>query len=177
MSFAAALLLLLTVAPPASPDRPMAATPNARDILGPPAGAGLSGEALERETQRVASLLRCPVCQGLSVADSPAAMALNMKRQVRDLLSWGYSRDQVLRYFEASYGQFVRLEPPRRGINWLVWLGPALALLAGAAVVVLAMRRLRPRPAAGPVNSDPDLEPYLEQARDMAYGKAPEQES
>lgn len=175
MNLIFALLFLLTLPPPATADQPMAATPDAREILGPPSGSGLSGEVLERETQHVASLLRCPVCQGLSVADSPAAMALNMKRQVRDLLSWGYSRDQVLRYFEASYGQFVRLEPPRHGINWLVWLGPVLALLVGAVVVLFTVRQGRAAPKAESV--DRDLDPYLEQVRQMAYGKGPEQES
>ncbi len=45
-----------------------------------------------RRPRDVAALLRCPVCQGLSVADSPATMAQNMKAQVRELLAAGYDQ-------------------------------------------------------------------------------------
>ncbi len=83
------------------------------------------GEALLARTEDVAGLLRCPVCQGLSVADSPATMAVNMKAQVREMLAAGYDQEQILAYFEHSYGEFVRLQPPLRGVNWLVWLGTA----------------------------------------------------
>ncbi len=55
-----------------------------------------------------------------------------MKARVRELLAAGYDEEQILAYFERSYGEFVRLEPPRRGINWLVWLAPPLALWAGS---------------------------------------------
>ena len=44
---------------------------------------------------------------------------------MRELLAAGYDQEQILAYFERSYGEFVRLEPPLRGVNWLVWLAPA----------------------------------------------------
>jgi len=44
----------------------------------------------------------------MSIADSPSEMAVNMKHQVRDLLSRGYTQEQILDYFERSYGQFQR---------------------------------------------------------------------
>src|SRR6185369_14564317 len=97
-------------------------TADARNILGAPAGRTLGGAELDARTQDVAALLRCPVCQGLSVADSPSSAAQNMKHQVRDLLAAGYDGPQVLAYFEQSYGEFVRLQPPLRGLNWIVWL-------------------------------------------------------
>ncbi|MDX1583610.1 MAG: cytochrome c-type biogenesis protein CcmH, partial [Thermoanaerobaculia bacterium] len=53
-------------------------------VVGEPAGTPLSGEALDTETERVSGLVRCPVCQGLSVNDSPAPMAVKMKKQVRE---------------------------------------------------------------------------------------------
>jgi cytochrome c-type biogenesis protein CcmH len=133
--------------------------------LGVPQGAALSGDALERRTEEVAALLRCPVCQGLSVADSPSAMALNMKQRVRELLSQGYTQEQILISFERSYGPFVRLNPPRRGINWLVWLGPVLALLVGAAILVLTLKGRKPRPAT----VDSELDPYIARVRDLTH--------
>ena len=70
----------------------------------------MSGSALDAKTAEVSALLRCPVCQGMSIADSPSEMAVNMKHQVRALLERGYTQDQILDYFERSYGQFVRLD-------------------------------------------------------------------
>lgn len=144
-----------------------------RAIIGQPAGPVLSGEALDRKSAEVSALLRCPVCQGLSIADSPASMAVNMRREVRDLLAEGYSGDQVLAYFEKSYGEFVRLQPQFRGFNWLVWLAPVAALLVGVFVV---MRFVRPvahvdLDVRGVVEDHPSVDPYLDQVRRLAYLK------
>jgi cytochrome c-type biogenesis protein CcmH len=90
----------------------------------------------------IASLLRCPVCQGMSVADSPSTVALDMKAQVRELLARGYSEEQILSYFERSYGEFVLLKPKFRGVNALVWVLPLLALLIGVVLVSLKLQKL-----------------------------------
>jgi cytochrome c-type biogenesis protein CcmH/NrfF len=171
---AAALLLPL---PAASQQAPSTAEPSG--VVGLPRGRPLTGETLEARTEEVAGLLRCPVCQGLSVGDSPASMAVAMKAEVKDLLARGYDQEQILAYFEHSYGEFVRLEPPLRGVNWLVWLGPLLALAAGGAVVVWVLRS-RPRvavaepPAALPgpdtLPDDPELARYVRRVRELAYG-------
>ncbi|MFL5370415.1 MAG: cytochrome c-type biogenesis protein CcmH, partial [Myxococcales bacterium] len=68
--------------------------------MGRPAGTPLAGSQLDARTEEVAGLLRCPVCQGLSVADSPATMARNMKLEVRDKLAAGYDQEQILADFE-----------------------------------------------------------------------------
>jgi cytochrome c-type biogenesis protein CcmH len=106
--------------------------------LGAPQGSPLSGAVLEQRTHEVASLLRCPVCQGMSVADSPSTVALDMKQHVHELLARGYTQDQILNYFETSYGQFVLLKPR----NPLVWILPMVVLLVGAVLVVITLRRL-----------------------------------
>jgi cytochrome c-type biogenesis protein CcmH/NrfF len=108
-------------------------------------------------------------------------MAVSMRHQVRDLLAAGYDQEQILQYFERSYGEFVRLRPPLRGVNWIVWLAPALGLLAGGLVVSWALRG--PRAAAGPAEptapasqgrdalpDDPALHPYVLRIRERAYG-------
>jgi cytochrome c-type biogenesis protein CcmH len=151
-----------------------AATP-----MGPPGGTPLVGSQLDASTEEVAGLLRCPVCQGLSVADSPATMARNMKLEVREKLAAGYDQEQILAYFERSYGEFVRLRPPLRGANWVVWLGPAAFLLAGGAVVAFALRK--PHDAAevkapieaaarGALPDDPRLAEAVRRVRALAYG-------
>jgi cytochrome c-type biogenesis protein CcmH len=150
---ALALVLALGTAAAAATEIDVPASPDLAAVqaaVGPPRGGRLEGPALEAGTTRVTSLLRCPVCQGLSVADSPAGMAQNMKRQVRELLATGYDEEQILTYFELSYGEFVRLEPPLRGVNWLVWLAPLVGLLVGGGIVAWALRAPRgdrPQPA------------------------------
>lgn len=138
-------------------------------VVGNPAGAPRSGEVLKRDSDHAASRLRCPVCQGLSVNDSPATMAVNMKREVSDLMARGYSEEQVLTFFEKSYGQFVLLDPPKRGINWLVWVLPAIALLGGLALV-LRLGRNRSAHTLDAVDVDPALLPYIERVRAIAFG-------
>jgi cytochrome c-type biogenesis protein CcmH len=123
---------------------------------GAPLGPPLSGAALERATEEVSSLMRCPVCQGLSVADSPASSAVDLKAEVRRQLALGYSRDQVIASFERSYGEFIRLEPKAEGFNWLVWLAPGLALAVGALVIFLRLRPSgRPTAATAPATLPP----------------------
>jgi cytochrome c-type biogenesis protein CcmH len=80
--------------------------------------------------------------------------------------------EQVLRYFERSYGEFVRLRPPLRGVNWIVWLAPIVGLLLGAAIVSRLLRRRRAPEAPGEPapGADTDLEPYLRRVREAAYG-------
>lgn len=113
-------------------------------LIGEPAGPPLDGEELEQATTELSRLLRCPVCQGLSVADSPSPSALAMRLEVRELLSRGYSPEQAADYFESTYGEFVRLQPRARGLNWLVWLAPLVALLLGVALVI-RLNRTRDR--------------------------------
>jgi len=153
-------------------------TAEVRRIAGAPRGRALEGAALEKRTQQVAGLLRCPVCQGLSVGDSPSSLAQQMKSQVRELLAAGYDEEQILTYFESSYGEFVRLKPPLRGANWLVWFSPAIALLAGGAVVYRILRARRPSaqeaqddtPRPGTLPDDPRLARYVLRVREHVYG-------
>ena len=104
-------------------------------LLDAPQGTPLQGPALEQRTQEIASGLRCPVCQGLSIADSPSEMAVNMKAEVRSMVAKGYTREQIETYFVRSYGEFVLLEPKFQGVNALVWILPVAALLLGAFAV------------------------------------------
>ncbi len=110
---------------------------------------GVTGAAdLERRTSLVASGLRCPVCQGVSVEDSPTELARQMRAVVREQLAAGRSPDEVRGYFVDKYGEWILLQPKASGFNLLVYVLPWLAVLAGMTVIVLAVRRwTRPLPA------------------------------
>lgn len=94
----------------------------------------------EARTEVLAHLLRCPVCQGLSVADSNSEAAVNMKQRVHDLVQQGYSDDQILTYFITRYGQWIVLEPPTEGLGWVIWIGPGAILLVGLGVIWSRLR-------------------------------------
>ncbi len=160
--------------------------PDVSAVVGQPQSRPLSGERLEEHTERLSDIIRCPVCQGSSVGDSPSEMARNMKQQVKELLALGFNDEQIIQYFEASYGEFIRLEPRREGINLLVWLAPVFALFIGAFIVV---RRLRSStdlgqlalPAQDALPDDPELAAWILKVRAEVYGwpqgKPPDQEA
>lgn len=141
--------------------------PDPSQFVGPPKGAPVAGAALDQRTYEVASLLRCPVCQGMSVADSPSTVAQDMKSQVRDLLSRGYTQDQILRYFEHSYGKFVLLKPDFKGVDTLVWILPIVVLLAGAIVVFTTAKRLEKRPTTDNRQPTSEEDPYVARVREL----------
>lgn len=153
-----AFLLMLTTA----------SVPDAEQFVGPPRGVALQGDALTKRTHEIASLLRCPVCQGLSIADSPSEMAVNMKAQVRSMLERGFTREQIENYFVRAYGEFVLLEPKFEGVNALVWLLPIAALLGGAAIVAKKLRKLSNAPPPKPRVSAND--PQLARVRELVKG-------
>jgi cytochrome c-type biogenesis protein CcmH/NrfF len=173
-----ALIAWLTAFPLVAQITPGGA-PDASQFVGAPQGPALSGAALDQKTSETAGLLRCPVCQGLSIGDSPSAMAVNMKEQVRELLARGYTQQQILEYFERAYGQFVLLKPKLQGVNWLVWGLPIAALLIGGLLVFFATKRLeagkRNHVPVGDATSvtaaaDAELERYILRVRELAYG-------
>jgi cytochrome c-type biogenesis protein CcmH len=140
--------------------------PDAAQFVGEPKGIPLSGPRLEEQTMVISHELRCPVCQGLAIGDSPSIMASNMKAQVRELLERGYTEEQILSYFEKSYGQFVLLKPKFQGVNALVWILPIAVLAIGFVLVVSKAKKLEAAPAAA-APEEPTDDPYLARVREM----------
>lgn len=131
------------------------------------AAAAVDRAELDAMTRRVASQLRCPVCQGLSIQDSPTELAQNMRSVVREQLAEGRTPDDVKAYFVSRYGEWILLEPEPRGFNLTIYVLPVLAVLAGAAVVTAAIRRWSSRPLAAGRSEpsaldEPELEPWDE---------------
>jgi cytochrome c-type biogenesis protein CcmH len=142
-------------------------------VLGRPEGGKPSDASAKASAVDIDSKLRCPVCQGVSIADSPSGMATKMREQVRDLVTQGYSEEQVMSYFERSYGEFVRLEPPLRGLNVMLWILPGLVLLGGAwfvfrkasaPVPIAVAPGATESPSTAP-DENPELAKYLERIR------------
>ena len=96
---------------------------------------------LEADVQELSHKLRCLVCQNQSIAESNAPLAVDLREQVREQLSSGRSKEDVVEYLVARYGDFVLYEPPVKGVTLLLWGGPALLLFGSAGWLVLRLRR------------------------------------
>jgi cytochrome c-type biogenesis protein CcmH len=113
--------------------------------------------------QQLAGELRCPDCQGLSVADSPSGSAAEIRSQIDRLLAAGLSADQVRSHFVDRYGEWILLAP-RAPIAWLL---PGAVVLLGLAGLSAWIWRGAARRATG------DLRPPPTQAdRDRVRGEA-----
>lgn len=97
------------------------------------------------DVDRVESLgsrIRCPVCQGEPIADSPAETAQAMMQIVEERVAAGESDGQIVEYFRARYGDWVVLDPPFRGATLILWLLPLVALGAGIVLIAGRVRRV-----------------------------------
>ena len=118
-------------------------------ILGALAWSAWPHEATAAErVDRITSELRCVTCQGLSVKDSPAASARQMRDLVVQRVAEGRTDEEIRGEFRASYGDWVLLSPPASSWTGLIWLVPLVALAAGLAVVIGRMRAPVPSTAA-----------------------------
>ena len=111
--------------------------------------------ALEARMVKIASELRCLVCQNQTIADSHADLAVDLRREVREQLKHGKSDGEIIDYMTARYGDFVLYRPPFKATTVLLWLGPALMLVLGAIVLTLVLRR-RNRMSADAFEADED---------------------
>jgi cytochrome c-type biogenesis protein CcmH len=109
--------------------------------------------ALEARTTEVASTLRCPVCQGESIQDSPAELARQMRDLVRDKLRAGESPESIRAYFVSRYGEWILLEPAMKGLNVVLYALPIILVIGGLALVFVLVRRWTATPATPPSDS------------------------
>jgi cytochrome c-type biogenesis protein CcmH len=98
--------------------------------------------AVEAQVQRLATQLRCLVCQNQTLADSHAELAQDLLQEVRVMAAKGMSDQAIIDYLVARYGDFVRYKPPLNKTTSLLWLGPfALLFLGGIGLIVMLRRR------------------------------------
>ena len=110
-------------------------------------GAGITTES-GKSSDRVRDLtirLRCPVCQGESVAESPSENAQEITTLVREQVDAGWSDEQVEEFFVERYGAWILLDPPRSGSTLWLWVAPVVAATVGVIAVIGRLGRTRAR--------------------------------
>lgn len=131
-----------------------ALTAGAASAQEPPAGAEapLADAAQEARARALFEEVRCVVCQHESIADSPAGIAADMRRLVREEVASGKTDDEVRQDLVRRWGDYILFRPPFRLSTLMLWLGPFALALGGAAALVLRGRR--PSAAAATPLSD-----------------------
>jgi cytochrome c-type biogenesis protein CcmH len=117
---------------------------------------GGSPTASER-AHELATELRCPDCEGLSVADSSSSSAAAIRHDVRRRVDAGQSDATIRQAYVDRYGESILLDPQGGGLGVLVWGVPVAALILGAGGLVLAMRRWRREPRMHATAADESL--------------------
>ena len=92
----------------------------------------------ESDYHQLTRSLRCPQCQNNNIADSNATIAVDMRGKVFELLQEGKSKNDVVDYMVARYGNFVTYDPPMTASTLVLWIAPLLLVLLG---VVFLLRR------------------------------------
>lgn len=125
-------------------------------------------ESVEQRVQRVASELRCPTCQVLSVADSPSETARLIRTDIRTMIERGATDADIEQQYVERYGEWVLLQPERKGLSAIIWWLPALMIMSGMALLVWRIRS-RSVVAGG---DDADTDRRVARARE-ALGQVP----
>jgi cytochrome c-type biogenesis protein CcmH len=126
-------------------------------------GLAQSSQPSDDEVNAVAKELYCPVCENIPLDVCPTQACAQWRDLIRQKLSEGETKEQIKQYFAAQYGDRVRAEPPRQGLNWLVYILPPVFFLVGVYLVYRVISNRKPLPQASSVEAAspaPD-DPYL----------------
>jgi cytochrome c-type biogenesis protein CcmH len=122
-----------------------------------------------QQVQQIAAGLHCPICKDLSVADSPAPLARQMRQEIAQKLSGGESAAQIRAGFVAAYGDSVLMSPPRQGWAGVAYYLPLLVLAVGLIAAVTLLRRWQRASRSDQPGTD---SPQLSESQRRALAKA-----
>lgn len=111
------LILVLVVASPALAQDP--------DPEGP----------TDDEVNAIAKNMYCPVCENTPLDQCGTLACAQWREEIRDKLAQGWTEEEIYDYFALKFGDRVLAEPPRRGLNWLVYILPPALFAVGAFVL------------------------------------------
>ncbi len=132
MIFRLALVLALLASPVAAQDQ----LPQA-----PYANTQLADPSQEAQALELMATLRCLTCQSQSIHDSNAAIAGDMRHQVRSRIAAGEDPEAIRAWMIERYGDYISYEPVVNSVTWPLFTIPIALLLAAAALFAHRMRR------------------------------------
>ncbi|HHF3082943.1 TPA: cytochrome c-type biogenesis protein [Vibrio diabolicus] len=97
----------------------------------------------EQQFKELSHTLRCPKCQNNTISDSNAELAQDLRHKVYEMTKEGKSKDEIVDYMIARYGNFVTYNPPFTVATAILWLGPLAVVLGGFGLIVLRSRKSR----------------------------------
>ncbi len=92
------------------------------------------------QVNAVAKQLYCPVCENIPLDVCPTQACAQWRELIREKLGEGWTEDEIKNYFVSQYGDRVLATPPARGLNWLAYIIPPLAIIGGVFILYRAMR-------------------------------------
>ena len=116
---------------------------------------------LESIAQEINKTLMCPICPSETIDQSQVTLAKQMRVMVREQLSDGQNREQILEYFVDRYGPGILAAPPKKGFNLLAWVVPPIILVIGTFIVTLTVAGMKKNTSSGNDNADPLPNPDL----------------
>lgn len=118
------------------------------------AGRAFDDPVLQARYEEIISEVRCLQCQNESLKDSNAFLAVDLRREIRRLLSEGKTNAEIYDFLVQRYGEFALYRPRMSGKTMLLWLAPLLLLAAGAVVVVRVVRGRMALPVVDDADDD-----------------------
>ncbi len=117
----------------------------------PETPVGVSDDAVNA----IAQNMFCPVCENVPLDVCPTQACAQWRELIRQKIGEGWTEKQIKDYFVQQYGDRVLAEPPRTGLNWLVYVVPPLFVLAGLVLVVQVLRTWKRQTAQAAINNPP----------------------
>ncbi len=98
-------------------------------------------QTAQQRADALASRVKCPTCQGLSVAQSKTELAVAIHDEIDRQVNLGKSDAQVISYISSKYGDGLLINPPATGAGAVVWVAPIAFLVMAFAALVVTLRR------------------------------------
>ncbi|WP_454063270.1 cytochrome c-type biogenesis protein [Candidatus Nitrospira salsa] len=113
---------------------------------------------LDIQVREIAKTLRCTVCQTENIWESGAPLAVQMRSAIRERLTLGHSPEEIHAYFLSRYGDYILMQPPKHGMNWLIWVAPFALLLVGGFFLYKEVKLWVRPPSPTPQQQPPPLD-------------------
>ncbi|OGQ45885.1 MAG: hypothetical protein A3H42_02830 [Deltaproteobacteria bacterium RIFCSPLOWO2_02_FULL_46_8] len=104
-------------------------------------GSVSSSPDIEAKVRYISDQLRCPVCRGVPISESPSSLAQDMTTVIRQKLAEGQTEEQILNYFVEHYGEWILLKPKPHGLNLVIWILPYVLLVSGIGLLAFLVSK------------------------------------